>query len=102
EPNQLVHIPEGGPQRILTRGGPGLGPSAAAATRIPAGHPEAFIEAFANIYRGAIDAIRARSSGSPPSSLAELIPTVRDGARGVRFIERVVESSRRDAAWLDF
>ncbi|MEM1167194.1 MAG: Gfo/Idh/MocA family oxidoreductase [Planctomycetota bacterium] len=97
EPNALRHIDADGVRRELTRGGPGLSAAAGDATRIPPGHPEAFIEAFANVYRGALDAMRGVKS-----SLAERFPTVHDGARGVRFIEAVVESGQKDAAWVTF
>ena len=75
------------PRRLITRGGPDCGPNAAAATRIPPGHPEGFYEAFANLYRGVIEAIRATRDGRTPTGLAAQFPTVQDGLRGVRFIE---------------
>jgi predicted dehydrogenase len=101
EPNQLVYTPADGAKRVLTRGGPESGASAHA-TRLPPGHPEAFIEAFANVYRGAVDAIRAHKSGARPTGLAAEIPTLADGARGVRFIERVIASGRQGGAWVRF
>lgn len=101
EPNVLTFQPREGPRQLFTRGGPGVGPEAARATRLPAGHPEAFIEAFANIYRGAIDAIAAKKAGATPEGLATEFPTVIDGARGVHFIDRVVESARRGSVWVD-
>lgn len=101
EPNHLIHTPADGAKRILTRGGPESGASAHA-TRLPPGHPEAFIEAFANVYRGAIAAIRARQTGDKPTGLAAELPAVRDGVQGVRFIERVIESGRQGGAWVSF
>lgn len=101
EPNSLLFQPRDGVRQIFTRSGPGVGPEAGRATRLPGGHPEAFIEAFANIYRGAIDAIAAKKAGAKPEGLATEFPTVRDGARGVHFIERVVESARKGAVWTD-
>ena len=71
-------------------------------TRIPSGHPEAFIEAFANIYVNATDTVRAKTMGVEPTELELDYPTVYDGARGVRFIEKVVESSQSDQKWLPF
>lgn len=105
DPNRLELTTPDGPTRIITRGSASLGPEAAAATRLPPGHPEAFIEAFANIYRGAFQAIRARAAqqrGTPQPPQTIAFPTVHDGARGVRFIERVIESARAGGAWLPF
>lgn len=76
-----------------SKGGPDLYDDAAISSRIPKGHPEGYFEAFANIYRGAIDAIRALKSKSEPTRLAQLIPTINDGYNGVRFVECCVESS---------
>src|SRR3989344_3611340 len=78
EPNQLVHSPVDGPRRILTRGSPWLCESARRAGRIPAGHPEAFIEAFANIYLGVAADIRARAAGRAADPLAADYPRVED------------------------
>lgn len=97
----LLEVTDGTGRRIITRG-TSSEESARRATRLPPGHPEGFIEAFANIYRGAYEAIRARREGRPPSGLGVEFPTVHDGARGVRFIERAVESSRAGGTWLAF
>lgn len=99
-PNELWHTPASGPKRLITRGGPESGEAAARATRIPPGHPEGFFEAFANIYRGVIEAIRAKRDGRAPAGLAAEFPGVREGARGVRFIEKVLESGRAGGAWV--
>jgi predicted dehydrogenase len=101
EPNALLFQTLNHTRQIFTRSGPGVGPESARATRLPSGHPEAFIEAFANIYRGVIDAIIARESGTTPEGLATEFPTIIDGARGVHFIEAVVRSARSGAAWTD-
>lgn len=94
EPNTLwVHREDRSEMRVR-----GVRPSAAAvgaASRIPPGHPEGFIEAFANIYRGAAEAIHAKKNGGAPGVLALDVPTVHDGARGVRFVEAVVASGGR-------
>jgi predicted dehydrogenase len=71
-----------------------LCPAAAAATRLPFGHPEGFYEAFATVYRNAIDTIRARMEGRRPSADNLDFPTVTDGVRGLEFIATVVKSSR--------
>lgn len=99
QPSRLVHYRLDGAMQTLTRGSPWLGASARAASRIPAGHPEGFIEAFANVYRGVAADIRARETGVAANRLDADYPRVEDGARGVHFIERAVASSR-DGRWL--
>lgn len=101
-PDTLVHAPIDGPRRLLTRGSPWLGESARLATRLPAGHPEAFIEAFANVYLGVIARIRARQQGVAPDPLHADHPTLADGARGVRFIERALQSAASTHKWTAF
>jgi hypothetical protein len=71
-----------------------------AATRIPWGHPEGYLEAFANVYVGAIHAIRCYLNGTPISPLAYDFPTVHDGCRGVQFIHRAVESANAGGTWV--
>jgi len=100
-PNQLRVAREGQPPQILSRGGSNLGPAAALATRIPAGHPEGYLEAFANLYHDLAEQIRARRAKRAPDPGALLVPTVDDGARGVKFIAAAVESSARNGAWVD-
>ena len=100
-PNQLRVAREGQPPQILSRGGSNLGPAAALATRIPAGHPEGYLEAFANLYHDLAEQIRARRAKRAPDPGALLVPTVADGARGVKFIAAAVESSARNGAWVD-
>lgn len=95
DPNQLWHRALGEPDRVLRRGNAYLCEDSRKNSRIPPGHPEAFFEAFANIYNAACDAIR-RGDGFKPSAD---FPTVVDGARGVHFIEKTVESSRSDRKW---
>jgi predicted dehydrogenase len=99
EPNRLVHAPIDGPARVLTRGSPWLGEAARRATRLPTGHPEAFLEAFANVYLGVAAHIRALQAGLAPDPLDADYPRLADGARGVRFIEKVVESAGSQAKW---
>ena len=86
----------------LVRGGTGLGERATRATRIPAGHPEGYLEAFANIYLGAIEAIRANQDGCEATGLGAEAPTIEDGVRGVRFIELCVESACGGTVWVDW
>ncbi|MEO5793930.1 MAG: Gfo/Idh/MocA family oxidoreductase [Rhodoferax sp.] len=98
-PNRLVYTPLNEAPRTLTRGGPGLCEAATRASRLPSGHPEGFIEAFANIYLGVAADIRARLAGLAPDAIAADYPRIEDGARGVRFIEKVLESSRSGQKW---
>ena len=98
-PNQLRWSPFGQPSAMMTRGGSGAGPAAAHATRIPAGHPEGYLEGFAQIYRDTAELIRAAQDGRPPDPACTLVPGVADGVRGIRFIQAAVASSRADSAW---
>jgi predicted dehydrogenase len=82
---------------IYSRGGPGLHEDATISSRIPQGHPEGYLEAFGNIYKGAIDAILSKRDGTSPSRLAQLSTTIEDGVRGVRFVERCVQSAKKNA-----
>ncbi len=86
------------PERIFKNGNGYAAAAAAGATRLPAGHPEGFIEAFANIYREAGRAMRAVDAGQVPEHPD--FPTVQDGARGVHFIHTAIESSTK-RAWVD-
>ncbi|MBO6574667.1 MAG: Gfo/Idh/MocA family oxidoreductase [Rhodothermales bacterium] len=99
-PNWLHVRYQDRPEEVFKRGNPYLSESAAHATRIPSGHPEAFLEAFANIYRNAGRTIAARIAGEEPNPLDLDFPTVQDGARGVHFIHTAVKSSR-ERAWVD-
>ncbi len=101
EPNHLRHAPYGQQPRVITRGGPGATPLAASAARIPSGHPEGYLEAFAQVYRDVADLIAAYDAKTPPQHGALLVPTAKDGLRGVQFVHAAVESSRRNAAWVD-
>jgi predicted dehydrogenase len=100
DPNYLIHLPIDGPKKVITRGSPWLSEAARHATRIPPGHPEGFFEAFANVYRGVAADINARIAGAAPDPLAADYPHVEDGARGVRFIEKTVESARSERKWM--
>ena len=100
DPNHLVHAPIDGPRMTLTRNSPWLSEAAKHACRLPAGHPEAFIEAFANLYVGVAVDIRSRLDGGRPASVAEAdYPRIEDGARGVRFIEKTVASAAGAQKW---
>ena len=98
----LIHSPLGEAPRSLSRGGPGLGPAAARATRIPPGHPEGYLEGFAQLYRDSAEQIEAHILGRPADPAALLVPTVTDGVDGMRFIARALESADADGAWTAF
>ncbi len=98
-PNVLYFQPPNRPAQILKRGNPYLGEAASRAAHIAPGLTEAFFGAFANIYVNYIDTIRAGLEGRPPTELELDFPTVYDGARGVRFMEKVVESGQSDSKW---
>ena len=100
EPNRLHLFRLGEPPAVLTRGGPGLGPEAAHATRVPAGHPEGYLEAFAQLYADAAEQVRARIEGRPADPASLLLPDAADGLRGVRFVAAAVASSAADAGWV--
>jgi predicted dehydrogenase len=102
DPNYLIHRPLGKATRILKRGNDYLCAASLKASRIPPGHPEAFLEAFANVYLGAAEAIRAKQAGRELADLEGDYPTVEDGARGVRFIERTVASASSEQKWTAF
>jgi predicted dehydrogenase len=89
----------GRPAETCTAGAAYLSTSAKKSARLPAGHPEGFIEAFANIYRSFLMALRARLEGRDPDPDNLDFPTARDGVRGMAFIEAVVESARSDRKW---
>jgi len=100
EPNLLVHAPGDGPRRTLTRNSPGLSAAARRACRLPPGHPEGFIEAFANLYQGVAADLRMRAAHGRPATAEEAeYPRIGDGVRGVRFIEKTVASARGNVKW---
>ena len=99
DPNYLWYTPFGEPKRLLTRAGAGAGPAAARVSRVPSGHPEGYLEGFANIYQEAARAIRAarKKNGKPAKDV--IFPTVQDGVEGVAFVEACVKSSKKNGAW---
>jgi predicted dehydrogenase len=100
DPERLRFTPFGEPTRLLVRGGAGNTTEAARSSRMPAGHPEGYVEGFANLYRDAAKLIRARQAGVTPDRAAlSSVPTVIDGAKGIRFVEAAVQSSRTDGRW---
>ncbi len=100
EPNLLIHAPIDGPRRVLTRNAPWLSEPARRACRLPPGHPEGFIEAFANVYLGVAADLRLRASQGRAATADEAdYPRIADGVRGVHFIEKTVASAASDAKW---
>lgn len=97
-PNFLEFKPLGGSTNTLTRGGPGLGMLANESTRIPAGHPEGFIEGFANLYRDFADYLQESSNKSNRVG-KDFLPSVTDGVNGVRFVNAAVASSKAGSVW---
>ncbi len=100
DPNYLWHSPFGEPKRLIRRGGAGASPVAARLTRIPPGHPEGYLEGFANIYSEAAQAIRAAKAGKKLKDKDAHYPTVEDGMAGVAFIEAAVKSSAKGGRWV--
>ncbi len=99
DPNYLWFTPLGGVKQKITRNGAGAIDVATRVSRIPGGHPEGYLEGFANIYVEAARAIRAHRDGVAPEA-AVLYPTVHDGLKGVEFITACVNSSKRNGVWV--
>ena len=99
DPNYLWFTPLGEPKRLLTRNGAGANDAATQVSRIPGGHPEGYLEAFATLYTEAAAAIVARRDGDK-SSTPDLCPTVQDGLKGVAFVNAVVTSSAKGGNWV--
>ena len=101
-PNQLLVRKNGEPLRVYTRdpNAPFMNAAGRAACRLPSGHPEAFFEAFANIYRSAYDAMELALTGRPFERTDTVYPNIHDGVEGMYFIEQSVASSKADGAWL--
>lgn len=95
DPNVMTMTIHGEAKRILTRAGVGLGASAADWTRVPAGHPEGYLEGFATIYADAADLFEGKSDGA-------LLPGIDAGLHGMRFIDTCLRSARNNGEWLPF
>jgi len=102
EPNSLIVRWLDQPMQTLRTGTGNLSAQAAAHTRLPGGHPEGYLEAFANVYRNVAFCLRAHLNGEAVDDVYRDFPSVSDGVRGMRFIEKVVESSNSDQKWLAF
>ena len=101
-PNYLVVSRLGEPTQVLSRGRDAFHPGAQAYSRIPAGHPEGYLEAFANIYKAYLCTLAAVKAGKKPAAEDMDFPTAEMGIDGVRFIGKCVESSRNGAVWINY
>lgn len=101
-PNQMIVRKNGEPHRIYTRdpNAPFMNASGKAACRLPSGHPEAFFEAFANVYRAAYDAMEQAAATGKHERTNTIYPNIHDGVEGMYFIEQSVASSKANGAWL--
>ncbi|MBV0911178.1 Gfo/Idh/MocA family protein [Anianabacter salinae] len=99
-PNELWFTPHGEPTRRLTRMGAGASDAANAVSRIPSGHPEGYLEGFANIYTAAAEAIRGVQGGAAREDVMGLLPDIRAGLDGMAFIRACVASSKGNARWV--
>ena len=102
EPNSLVVRWPDRPCEVRRTGGPGVSEAAATATRLPAGHPEGYLEAFALLYRNFADTLQAKRRRRKPTEENLDFPTIADGVRGMAFIETVVASAEAGAVWTNF
>jgi len=102
EPNTLVMRWLDQPVQLLRTGSVGIYPESSNATRIPAGHPEGYLEAFATIYLNFAQCVRAHQAGKKPKKQFTDFPKIEDGVRGMQFIEKVVASGKSKTKWLKF
>lgn len=101
EPNTLILTWPDQPRQLVRTGTSGVASKAAqAATRLPAGHPEGYLEGFANLYRNFASALRAHLAGTKPDAVALDFPTVADGVRGMAFLAAVIKSSAGSQKWV--
>lgn len=98
-PNQLRHAPFGEPVRTVARGTGAVLPDGQRVTRLPSGHPEGYLEAFATLYAEIAEAIRAARSGDAPPAGVDF-PTLDDGIEGLAFIEAALRSSAEGGRWV--
>ncbi len=98
-PNELVVRWLDRPKQVYTPGGNGSYPEASEYVRIPAGHPEGYLEGFATIYSSFAKELVKVKNGKPASTLPDF-PTIEDGVRGMKFIYAAVESSKNNANWI--
>ena len=99
EPNKLWYSPLGAATQVLTRSGPGASDAANAVSRIPAGHPEGYLEGFATIYTETAEAIFAAREGKSKDTLC---PGIKDGYDGIAFISAAIASNKKNGSWVKF
>jgi predicted dehydrogenase len=101
QPDELILRLVDGRHQILSRGFDWLSPAVRRASRLWPGHPEGYLEVFANIYSDIADAVLARRDGVVADPLAYLFPTVEDGVLGVKFVDAAVASHELNGRWVD-
>jgi predicted dehydrogenase len=99
DPNYLTFCRLGEPRQILTRAGAAATPGNSHASRVPAGHPEGYLEAFGQIYHDSAEQITARLEKRAPNPASLLVPGIVEGVRGMKFITAAVASSRAGSGW---
>lgn len=99
-PNHLHFRPLDGRPELLTRGGAGIGAEGLRGVRVPPGHPEGYLEGFANLYSDFADQLTACLSGTSPDPAALLVPGIQEGLKGMQFVEAVVRSGKDGASWV--
>ena len=102
DPNYLYHTKFGHPTQRITRGSSSAGKEANEVTRIPSGHPEGYLEGFANIYSDVCKVLFAQINKQNYEHSNDCYPTIYDGIEGMRFIETVLESSKNNSKWVRF
>ncbi len=100
-PNQMLFTRHGEPKQILTRAGAGANVAGQRNIRVPAGHPEGYLEGFATLYAEAAEIVRHVRNGTTPPPEVQA-PGIAEGLDGMRFITACIDSSRRDSAWTTF
>jgi predicted dehydrogenase len=100
EPNTLLVKHPEKPNELYRTGGSNLYSESTSHTRIPAGHPEGYLEAFANIYRNFAKCVQARLEGKKVDPIYDDFPSAEDGLRGMQFIYKVIESGKSDQKWI--
>lgn len=100
DPDSLMVNVQGEPSRLFVRGGPGAAAPAPTSMPAPAGHPEGFVDAFANFYRAVAEQITAVAEDRPCDPACLWVPTLRDGAQAVAFAEAVLQSSKQNGEWI--
>ena len=99
-PNHLHFRPLEGRPELLTRGGAGIGAEGLRGVRVPPGHPEGYLEGFANLYSDFADQLTAYLGGTSPDPAALLVPGIQEGLKGMQFVEAVVRSGKDGASWV--